>query len=132
MTRRRARTFGACTRGAAAVEFAIVSSLLIMLLIGTIDFGRAWYVRGQLSFLADQAARRVLIQPMVTDAELATTLREAFTAGDPEALAIEVTIDSAGGASYRILTIEFPLTLFIPYLDSGSVALNVTRRIPAG
>ena len=62
-----------CERGVAAVEFAIVSVVLMTLLIGGIDMGRTFYVKNQLSFLADQAARAVLVDPDVTDAALQAT-----------------------------------------------------------
>lgn len=121
-----------CERGAAAVEFAIVSGVLIMLLIGIIELGRAFYVQNHISHLADQAARRVLIQPNITDAELEGQLRSAFNAGNPDDLAISVDVDASGGNDYRVVTIGFPLTLFIPNLSSGAVSLSVTRRIPTG
>ena len=130
--RRRRIGIGRCTRGAAAVEFAIVSGVLVMLLIGIIDLGRVLYVKNQISFLADRAARRVLIQPNVTGADLSAALRAQFSAGNPDALTITVTDETAGSNEYKVVTVDFPITLFIPFLDSNSLSLSVTRRIPTG
>ncbi len=121
-----------CTLGAAAVEFAIVSSVLIGLLIGTIDFGRTLYTKHQISSLADEAVRKVLINPGVSNATLESELRNDFFAGNPAALTVSATTETAGGLSYRVITIGFPMTLFIPGLNSDTVSLSVTRRVPAG
>jgi Flp pilus assembly protein TadG len=44
-------------RGAVAVEFAMVIPLLLLLLLGVIDFGRAMYVKNSLVYAASQGAR---------------------------------------------------------------------------
>lgn len=119
-----------CERGAAAVEFAIISVVLITLCIGIVDFGRTLYVKNQLSYLADQATRAVLIDPTVTTAALETNLTNDFTAGDPGDLTITITTEAAGGQDYRVITVAYPITLFIPNLASSTINLDVTRRVP--
>ena len=44
-------------RGAAAVEFAIVSMLLITLLMGILEFGYAFFLQGNIAGAAREAAR---------------------------------------------------------------------------
>lgn len=44
-------------RGAAAVEFALVSLLLITLVFGIAEFGRAWYTQASLSGAAREGVR---------------------------------------------------------------------------
>ena len=44
-------------RGAVAVEFALIIPLLLLLLMGVIDFGRAMYVKSTLVYTASQGAR---------------------------------------------------------------------------
>jgi Flp pilus assembly protein TadG len=122
----------ACTRGAAAVEFAIISMVLIGLTIGIIDFGRTLYVKNQISSLADQAVRKVLIDPAIASATLESELREDFYAGDADNLSVDVSSESVDGISYRIVTVGFPMTLFVPGLSSDAISLSVTRRVPAG
>lgn len=43
--------------GAVAVEFAMIIPLLLLLLLGVIDFGRAMYVKNSLVYAASQGAR---------------------------------------------------------------------------
>lgn len=121
-----------CERGAAAVEFAIISMVLISLCVAIVDFGRTLYVKNQLSFLADQATRTVLLNPAVTNAVLEATLANDFTAGDPADLTVDVNNQTIGAADFRVITISYPVTLFIPNLASDTINLDVTRRVPAG
>lgn len=121
-----------CARGTAAVEFAIIGWLLVALCIATIDFGRTYYTKNQISALADRAARKLLLNPDITDAALEAELRDGFSAGDPAELTIQISSDTVGGTSYRVVTIGFQVSLFIPGLDSDLVSLGITRRVPTG
>ena len=124
------RRIAQCERGAAAVEFAIISMVLISLCIGIVDFGRTLYVKNQLSFLADQATRSVLVNPAITDAQLEATLEAEFNAGDPDDLEVTISAENVGGTDYRVIAISYPMTLFIPNLSSKNISLDVTRRVP--
>ena len=44
-------------RGAVVVEFALIFILLVLLLLGAVEFGRAWYVVHMLSSAAREGAR---------------------------------------------------------------------------
>ncbi len=121
-----------CTRGAAAVEFAIISMVLIGLIVAIIDFGRTLYVKNQISALADQAVRKVLIDPSISSATLEAELRDDFYAGDADDLTFDVDSETVDGISYRIVTVGYPMTLFVPGLSSDAVSLSVRRRVPAG
>lgn len=120
----------ACTRGAAAVEFAIVSVILIGLLIAIVDFGRTLYIKNQLSFLADQATRTMLVSPTTADATIINTVNTDFSAGDSDDLTVTVTYETIGTIDYRVINIDFPMTLFIPNLASNQINLSVMRRVP--
>ena len=130
MIRRIVRDLGRCTRGAAAVEFAIISMVLVTLAIGIVDFGRTLYTKNQLSFLADQATRKLLLNPNLSSTTLESELRGDFTAGDPSSVTITITDQVVNSTTYRLINIDFPMTLFIPNLASGTLALNVKRRVP--
>lgn len=118
--------------GAAAVEFAIISVVFISMLVATVDFGRTLYVKNQLSFLADQATRSVLINPAITTVALETALKDDFNAGNPADLTITVNDDTVDGNNFKVLNISYPMTLFIPILTSKALQLDVTRRVPTG
>ena len=103
-----------------------------MLLLGILEFGRALYTQNQIAFLADQAVRRVLMDPDVSSTALESAMRDQFTAGNPESLAIEITSESAGSVTYRVVRIDFPFALLVPNIASNLLTLGVDRRVPTG
>lgn len=121
-----------CDRGVAAVEFAIVSMVFFTLVIGGIDMGRTFYIKNQLSHLADQASRSVLMDPDVSDTALTNFVQTEFSAGDAGQITVTVTSETAAGIEYRVIRIDYPMTLFIPNLTSQTFGLNVDRRVPIG
>ncbi len=81
--RRRVRT----EHGAAAVEFALVASLLVTLLLGIMEFGWAFYHQSMLAGAAREAARDFAIR---SDTALA---RQAAQHAVGPGMAITVTFD---------------------------------------
>lgn len=120
-----------CQRGAAAVEFSIISVVLVTLCIGIVDFGRTLYVKNQISHLADQAARRVLMDSDIASATLESDLRGGFSAGNAADLNVSIASQTIGLDTFRVITISYPVTLFVPFLDSNAISLDVTRRVLA-
>lgn len=59
MSARRLRTRG--DRGAAAVEFALVLPLLLLIVFGIVDFGRAWNMQLALTQAAREGVRSVAL-----------------------------------------------------------------------
>jgi Flp pilus assembly protein TadG len=55
-----------CTRGVAALEFAIVAPVLLLLLMGLFDLGHVVYVKSQLTGLIQKAARDSTLQDQST------------------------------------------------------------------
>lgn len=59
-------------RGTAAVEFALVIPVLLILVMGIIEFGRAYYVQTVLSGAAREGVRAMALQNNATAARTAT------------------------------------------------------------
>lgn len=121
--------FRECNRGAAAVEFAIVSLILIALCLGIVDFGRGLYVRNNLAFAADLGARRILVDPTIADTALRDAVRAGFQ-GAPDLLQVDSANETISGISFRTITVRFPLTLHVPGLTHSGITLKVARRVP--
>ena len=121
-----------CQRGTAAIEFAIIATVLITITIGLVDFGRTLYVQNQLSYLADRAARTVLLNPAVTNTQVSDQIEVDFTAGDVEDLEISLQSQTISGVEFRVMTITYPITLFIPNITSSMLDLDIVRRVPSG
>ena len=103
-------------RGAAAVEFAFIVPLLIVLVLGIAEFGHAFQVQGTLSAAAREGVRLMALQNDPAAARAA--VRDAAASLDPGITDAQITISpsscpatGAGSTSVR-LTIAYPM----PYL----------------
>jgi Flp pilus assembly pilin Flp len=65
-------------RGAAAVEFAIVLPLLMVLLLGIFEFGRLWSVNQVVTDAAREGARRAVVKDGLTGAAKRTAVAAAL------------------------------------------------------
>jgi Flp pilus assembly protein TadG len=125
------RRLARCDRGAAAIEFAIIAWVLIIVCLGVIEFGRGLHVRNEMASAGDRAARMILTNPAVTDGALTVRVREAFISPKPELLAVTFGTETANGIAFRTMLIQYPFSLLIPGL-SDTITLTVSRRVPIG
>lgn len=121
-----------CESGTAAIEFAVIALILILVCLGTIEFGRAFFLRNEMSYAADFAARKILTDPTITDAKLDEAVRAAFTGLDPEAVTVTIGSETANGLAFRTVSMEYSMTLLVPGLTEDPVLLSLSRRIPSG
>lgn len=109
-------------RGAAAVEFALVLPILLLLVIGILEFGRAYHVQTTLSNAARDGVRVMALQDSVTAARTTTkasaqslTLNDAMISVTPSTCS-----SSAAEPGMATVTITYPFALasgFLPIDD---------------
>ena len=131
MTIRRKFRLARCESGGVAIEFAVISSLLIFGCTATLEFGRALYLRNQLSYAADTAERQMLLQSDISENAIMSTVRSSFS-GDPAGLTITLSQETIDGVKFRTLTLRYPLALLVPFRPDAGVILGVDRRTPVG
>ena len=83
------------TRGVAAVEFAFAFPILILLLVGTLDIGRALWTASTLDHAAREGARYASLRGAesrypASDAEIQAFVRNRAIGIDPSGLAVSV------------------------------------------
>ncbi len=91
---RRTLRDGICKRGAAIVEMAVVTPLLLTLLFGVIEFGNSFMFRQILTNAAREGARTSAIQATANDAAIRVAVKDAMSAVGGVAIpdsAIEIT-----------------------------------------
>ncbi len=67
-------------RGAAIVEMAVVTPLLLTMIFGVIEFGNSFMIRQMLTNAAREGARVAVIQPVADDAAIRDAVRTAMAA----------------------------------------------------
>ncbi len=128
-TRRRGGRSRAAERGSNPVEFAIIGSVLVVLAIGIIEFGRAFFLRNDMSYVADVATRLILMNSAAADSTVRAAAKAKFD-GDPNDLTVTFGTETASGVNFRTVTLTHPLTLMVPFLANNSMTLTVARRVP--
>ena len=98
-------------KGLVAMEMALMLPVLLFLLMGIIDFGVLMTDRASMASASREGARAgiLLTAPPVTEAEIATVVRNALTnAGwdSTDVAAVTVTVTGNGGAFGTDLTVD--------------------------
>lgn len=106
------------------VELALLLPLLLLILFGMVEFGRAWYVTNTLTNAAREGARRASISPTDPTAEPARTavIGRVSDACPFPIDADRVAITSTGsppqhGADTITVTVTYPFQSPVPLLD---------------
>lgn len=117
-----------CQRGAAAVEFALIALLLILGTIGLIEIGRALFMTNELAYAADRAARIVMLQFDISEADLTLAVQDEdlLTALVPENI---VVASDTSGTSFRAVQLSYPFTPIVAGLTLFSVTLTADRQV---
>lgn len=110
-------------RGAAAVEFALILPVIILLLLGMIEFSRVYNVQISLSNAAREGARTMAIHNDPARAKTAASLaapsiNPALTTGD-----VTVSPADCAAGSAATVTIDYEVDLLTGYFG---VALPLT------
>jgi Flp pilus assembly protein TadG len=109
-------------RGATAVEFAFIVPLLIVLVLGIAEFGRAFQVSGTLSAAAREGVRVMALQNDPAAARAA--VRNAAPALDPAVTDAQITITPAscpttGTTTTVRLSVTYPMPFLTSFFGSG-------------
>jgi Flp pilus assembly protein TadG len=116
-------------RGAAAVEFAMVVPLLLVLVLGIAEFGHAFQVQGTLSAAAREGARVMALQN--DRAAARTAVRDAAPTLDPAISDAQIAITpgacpatGTGTTNVRV-TVDYPMP-FLTDFFGASIDLSGT------
>ena len=120
-------------RGQNIVEFALVVPMLLLLVIGIAEFGRAWMTKNILTGAAREAARVAAVPDNtgLWNGPAATTRGNQIltSAGIPTTVSV---VDAAGpnGDVTATATYVFPTVIigFIPGLDNITLTSTTTMR----
>ncbi|MET3809519.1 TadE family protein [Arthrobacter sp. UYEF3] len=96
-------------RGAVAVEFALLAPVLIIILLGIMEFGRAYNVQISLSAAAREGVRIMAINNSATAAR--TAVKGAATGLQPALSDSNITINPVTCTSGAQVTVKITYTL---------------------
>ena len=115
-------------RGASAVEFGLVIPILLILVLGIIEFGHAFQVQGTLSAAAREGARAMALRN--DQAQAKSAVRQAASVLEPDVVDSQITITPAAcptgaGTTNVRLTITYPMP-FLTSFFGASITMSGT------
>ena len=120
--------------GAAAIEFSLVAGIFVLATMGVIELGRTYQVRNELAYAADIGGRRLTIivnTPNIDEETYADQVRDEivsnFNGYDSDDLSVSVDPEIINGVQYQKLTLEYPMSVFIPF-QTDTYQLKIVRR----
>ena len=111
-----ARRFARASDGATAVEFAIVAPVLLMLLLGIMEAGRALWTQNALNFAVEQAARCAAIDQNNCGSSTQVKSFAANVSGADFSSSIFTVTAAACG---NLVSASYPMHLNIPYVSAA-------------
>jgi Flp pilus assembly protein TadG len=117
-------------RGAALVELAISLFLLVLILFGTIEFGRAMYIRNTLNMAAREGARMASVTPPPVSTASVVTHVESLIPFDQTGISVSVTTDPASFATGSTITVavSLPFETVVPLLITQLDSITLTGQ----
>lgn len=133
MIRKAFKRFMRDSSGAAALEFALIATPLLMFTFGIIEIGRLLFMQQQLTYATDAAARQLYIAPNTPSATLSSAIVDDLFLGDPLRLTVTVgtVAAQAGTSSFQTirLTVDYDFQSVVPKLVIDAVPLSFERTV---
>jgi len=117
-------------RGVSAIEFAITLPLLLLIVLGTMEFGRALKARNEMSQALSKVVRVLNLDSEQTTASISELLGTYLADYSSEDLDVDVLSSTISGTDYMNISVGFPFHTMIPFSSVSTVTLNVDTLAP--
>jgi Flp pilus assembly protein TadG len=118
--------------GQSLVEFALAATLLISLLLGIVDFGRAYYTQVRIKNAVAQGGYYAIQNPN-NDSGIRDQIRQELSSLNPAVQNSDITIarDCASGAEQTTIAVEYQHSLLFNFIiPSAQVTLSSITVVP--
>lgn len=117
------------SRGATAVEFALVAPVFLFFVLGIIDLGRLFFVKNLMQYATEQTARYAMVNPALSEADL-----EVYAEDEIATLFSGITftadMETLDGVEFRTITAEYTFSYMMPLIALSDVPLSAKSRTP--
>ena len=123
------KNFARNESGATAVEFALVSPLIFMSVLGTFETGRALYEQARIASACAAGARAVTLD--AADSVIKSAVEGKYKAGEQQDLTVVVTTETISGRSFKKIEVTYDHDLIVKFGHAMSgFTLKATRYAP--
>lgn len=126
----RLRSLSRCRSGVAAIEFAFVFPLLIMLVLGIYVTGSVMHSISSVGFALEETARMLQMNPKLTQSELQSAIDKKLGSLGNQAVTVGMTIETDSyGSKIARLTASYPYTVAVPFIPEYEGAYQQTSEV---
>ena len=118
--------------GQGLVEFVLIAPMLLVLIMGLVEFARAWNIRHVVTDAAREGARNIaLYNNSITTDSAIQVMHSAMAAAGMDTSLATITVDDGNHAtdSQASVTIEYPYTVGIVQTFLGWLLSDATFTI---
>jgi len=132
--------------GQAAVEFALVLPLLVLIIIAILHFGKVMNYWLDLNHVASEGARKVAVNTYATDSEYEAYIRGRLETGElrtggttsvPAAATVAVCLPAGSRLVGDPVTVQVAVGYSLPFIGTavtlrGTATMRLEQELPAG
>ncbi len=116
-----------CRKGTAAIEMAFVLPVLLLIILGILEFGRAMWTRQTMQFAVEQAARSALADSTLTSSQIVTLVDNNLLGMQ----GVTPTVVASSSASQVSITASYTFSFLVPgLLPFGPLVLTAQCVTP--
>jgi Flp pilus assembly protein TadG len=119
-------------RGVAMLEFALLSPLLMVLFMGSVDVGRMFYVRQGLEYATGEAARYYMLNPTTATSNVTTRLRSKMPGGIGPSVNVgyadTTNCNGNSGVTCTTITATYVFNFALGFLNLGARTMRATAQ----
>lgn len=119
-------------RGGAVLEFALIGPVLFTLMLGAVDVGRMFYVRQNLEYATEEAARYYMLNPSSATSAVTSYLQGKIAGGSGTNVVVSyadtANCNSNSSVTCTMITATYNFTFVAGYLGLGSKALQAKAQ----
>lgn len=106
-----------CSNGSAAVEFAFVFPLLMVLLLGIYSVGSVMHCISSVRFALEETARMLQLDPTLTEDDLQAAIDSKLANYGNQAVTLTMSTDTDGsGTEIAHLTASYSWLIAVPFI----------------
>ncbi|MBL4615598.1 MAG: pilus assembly protein [Magnetovibrio sp.] len=118
-------------RGAAtAVEVAMLAPVLILMIFGVIESGRALWVLNTIQRAAESTTRYAAVNSSATDSTLQTQAQTQAVGLNTSNYTVTITHDTTGGVNFVTVSVDYQFTVAVDIIGWGTIGLSGRSRAP--
>jgi Flp pilus assembly protein TadG len=117
-------------RGALAIEAAFVLPVFLAFCLGTVEFGRLYWIRNSLQYSAEQAGRYALAHEDSSASDLQSVMTGDFGSVAHGTLNVNVCGDTQDGNNYVTIKATYQFDFLTGLVPIKPVTLEGKSRVP--